>query len=219
MGPLTETVDGNKFIIVFTDYMTKWSEAFPMPDQKAETVAEILVEEIIFRYGAPRKLLSDQGTNFTSETIKAVSKIFNIARIMTTAYHPQCDGMVERFNRTLIGQLQNFVNKRQNDWDKYIAPCTFAYRNTPHSATGYTPFYLMYLGHNNMPEDLEWTPVVSQYMDEEDYVTVMKERLQEAWHTTGLRIKFYQEQYKDYYDRKTKLHKIKVGDKVMVFFL
>ena len=81
-----------------------------MPDQKAETIAQIFVEKIIFRYGVPQKLITDQGTNFLSDLLNAISKIFGILRIHTSPYHPQTDGMVERFNRTLVNMLSSYTN-------------------------------------------------------------------------------------------------------------
>ena len=67
IGPLYLTTNGNKYVLVFCDYLTKWAVAIPMSNQKAETVAKVFVEEIIFLYGTPKKLLTDQGSNFMSE--------------------------------------------------------------------------------------------------------------------------------------------------------
>ena len=84
IGPLPESVSGNKFILVFMDYFTKFAEAFAMTNQKAETIAEIFVEKIIFKYGPPRAILTDRGTNFLSNTIKRVNDLFGILKLNTT---------------------------------------------------------------------------------------------------------------------------------------
>ena len=94
---------------MFVDYLTKWVEAFAVSDQCAQTIARLLVEEVICRHGAPQKLLSDRGTNFMSELVAEVCRLMNIKNLNTSGYHPQTDGLVERFHRTLIGMLFKFV--------------------------------------------------------------------------------------------------------------
>ena len=91
VGPLPTTDLGNKYIIVFSDYLTKWPEAFAMRDQKADTIARIFVEEIVFRYGAPKKLLTDRGKNFLSNIIKEICELFKIMKLSTSPYRPQTD--------------------------------------------------------------------------------------------------------------------------------
>ena len=216
LGPLPLSRLGNKYIIVFSDYFTRWVEAYPMIDQKAETIAQIFVEKIVFRYGVPRKLLTDQGTNFLSDLLNSISKIFEITRIHTSPYHPQTDGLVERFNRTLAGMLSTYTNKDQDDWDVHIPYCLFAYRNAPHATTGETPFYLMYLRHSGMPEDIKWIAPQAQYLDVPDYKITMMERMKTAWDKAGLTMKYQQETMKEEYDRKTKDHKFEIGDRVLI---
>ena len=89
MGPLPES--GNKYLLIAMDYFSKWPEAYALPNQEATMVAEVLVKELVCRFGVPLYIHSDQGRNFESA-------VFNETR--TTPLHPQSDGMVERFNRT-----------------------------------------------------------------------------------------------------------------------
>ena len=98
----------------------------------------------------------------------------------------------------------------------HIPTCLFAYRNAVHANTGYTPFYLMYLRNSNMPVDIVFEPRTSQYIDVEDYLKIMKERMTEAWQKANLSIKYHQEQMKETYDKNTKNHNFKIGDKVML---
>ena len=79
------------YIIVFSDYGTRWVEAFPLQDATAKSVARIFLEEIIYRHGAPRELLSDQGKQFTGKLMEQLTKDLNIHQQKTTAYHPQMD--------------------------------------------------------------------------------------------------------------------------------
>ena len=96
------TYEGNQHAIVFMDYLTKWPEVFPSTDQKAETIARLLVEHVVARHGVPEQLLSDRGPNFLSELLREVCTLLGIEKINTSGYHPQTDGLVERFNRTVI---------------------------------------------------------------------------------------------------------------------
>ncbi|HBK71150.1 MAG TPA: hypothetical protein DDZ39_05755 [Flavobacteriaceae bacterium] len=216
MGPLPETTKGNKYILVFSDYFTKWPEAKALPDQKAQTIAKVFIEDIIFKYGAPSKLITDQGTNFLSEVMSEVNEFFKIDKHTTSAYHPQSDGLVERFNRTLEQMLSAYTNERQTDWDEYIAPCLFAYRNTVHESTKQTPFFLMFLREPKLPIDLTLVETKTCYMDEYNYVQDMKEKLKDVWTTAKLNMNFYQESYKEYYDRHISTPSFMVGDFVLL---
>ena len=106
LGPLTETTDGNRHLLVITDYATRWIEAFPTKDQKAATVAS--------RHGAPKVLHSNKGRQFLSVTMREVCGYFGNKQTNTTSYHPQCNGLTERFNSTLCQMLSMYVNTRSD---------------------------------------------------------------------------------------------------------
>ena len=110
LGPLPCTHSGNKYILIVADYFSKWVEAFPMPNQEACTVAELLIKEVVCRFGVPLLIHSDQGRNFESAVFTEMCQLLGIQKIRTTAHHPQSDGMVERFNRTIEDQLAKFVD-------------------------------------------------------------------------------------------------------------
>ena len=103
------TASGNRYIAVFMDYLTKWPEAFAIPDQKAETVVKLFVEQIVCRHSILEELLSDRGTNFLSSVIQEVCQLLNINKINTSGCHPQTDGLVEKFNSTLIQMIMYCV--------------------------------------------------------------------------------------------------------------
>ena len=143
MGPFKETIRGNRFVIVIGDYFTKWMEAYPVPNHKAETVATTLVDNFFSRFGIPQTLHSDQGRDFESKLFQAVCRILDIDKTRTTPWHPQSDGMVERFNRTLQTLLKQTIQQNQEDWDQQIAVCCMAYRSSVHDVTKKTPNMLM----------------------------------------------------------------------------
>jgi hypothetical protein len=141
---LSRTSSGNKYVVVFTDYLTKWVEAFPIRDMKAETIAKIFINEIISRHSAPSKLLSDQGKSFLNRLVQSICDYYKINKIKTTPYHPQCDGLVERFNKTLCKMLSAYSNSNQTNWDLYLPLVLFAYRTAEQSSTQESPFNLLY---------------------------------------------------------------------------
>ena len=86
------------------DYLTKWPEAFAIPEQKAKTIAPLFLEHIVCRHSIPEGLLSDRGANFLSKLIQEICKILGV-KINTSGYHPQTDGLVEKFNATLMSMI------------------------------------------------------------------------------------------------------------------
>ncbi|ROT62945.1 hypothetical protein C7M84_019191 [Penaeus vannamei] len=117
VGPFPVTTQGNRFICVVMDYFTKWPEAYALPDHEAETVAEALVNNFITRFGVPCELHSDQGREFESVVFQECCRLLGIKKTRTTALRPQSDGLVERFNRTLIHEVAKYCSSDQRDWD------------------------------------------------------------------------------------------------------
>ena len=136
---LPKTFDGNCYVVVFADYLTKWVEAFPTSDQKAETIAKLFVESVVSRHGVPEELLSDRGPNFLSELIQEICNLLGVKKISTSGYHPQCDGLVEKFNSTLIGMIAKSVENQANDWDRHLPYLLFSYRVSVQDSTKESP--------------------------------------------------------------------------------
>ena len=103
LGPLPETPRGNKYILVVTDYFTKWVEVFAVPDQTAVTCAEKILNEVVARFGTPLSLHSDQGRNYESVLFAELCVLLEIRKTRTSPGNPRCNGLTERFNRTLEG--------------------------------------------------------------------------------------------------------------------
>ena len=101
MGPLPPSVRGNRYILVITDLFAKWVEAFPLKETSSETLARVLLNEVICRFGTPEVLHSDQGKNLCSNLTQSLCDLLGFQRTNTTAYHPQGNEQTETFNRTL----------------------------------------------------------------------------------------------------------------------
>ena len=114
------TPDGYRYILVIADYFSKWTEAFPIKDQRADTVADVLVNKIILRFGMPFVIHSDQGREFENGLMKLLCSLLGCVKTRTAPYHPESDGMVERFNRTCLMMLSMFVNDRRDIWHELL---------------------------------------------------------------------------------------------------
>ena len=114
---------GNQYAVVFMDYLTKWPEVFAVPDQTAATIARLLVEEVVSRHGVLAEILSDRGRSFLSALMKEVETLLGFHKVNTSAYHPQTDGLVERYNRTLTAMLAKTAQGSGRDWDKRLPMC------------------------------------------------------------------------------------------------
>ena len=141
---LPKTSSGNRYIVVFQDLFSKWPFVFPVPDQQSIRIVRLLTERIFPIFGVPEALLSDRGANLLSHLMLDVCQALGIKKLNTTAYHPQGDGMVERFNRTLWAMLRKHAQDYGKQWDRYLHGLLWAYRNTPHESTGKCPSYLLF---------------------------------------------------------------------------
>jgi hypothetical protein len=144
VGPLPLTRHGNRFILTMCDTFTKWPEAVALPDQRASTIAQAVVDCIVANHGVPQKILSDQGANFESKLFHHLCRILGVRKLQTTAYHPQGNGLCERFNGTLSDIISTLVNHHGDDWDEVLGLALFHYRSKVHSAIGVSPFVMLY---------------------------------------------------------------------------
>lgn len=154
LGPLPQTPRKNQYILVIGDYFSKWTEAFPLPNQEACTVAKVLTEEWVCRFGVPRSLHSDQGRNFESTLFKELCDLLRMHKSHTSPYHPQSDGLIERFNRTLLDMLSFFVEDNQLNWDILMPYVMLAYCSSVHASTLFTPYRVVFGQEIVLPVDV-----------------------------------------------------------------
>ena len=135
---------GYRYILVVCDYFTKYTEAYPPKDKTVRSVADALMDIWLPRYGFPLFLHSDQGKEFDNAMIHKLSELLGTVKTKTTPYHPRSDGLVERFNRTLLAMLAMFVSQEHDNWDDLLPFMMLAYNTTVHTTTGFTPYRLVF---------------------------------------------------------------------------
>ena len=216
---LPKTTAGNKYVIVLQDFLTKWPMVYAAPDQKAQRIARLLAEELVPFCGVPEGVLSDRGTNLLSHLVQDVCRLLGIKKLNTTAYHPQCDGMVERLNRTLKAMLRKHASQFGTQWDTYLPGVLWAYRNTIHEATGEKPSFLLFGIDCRTPTEAALLPSSPlEPVDITDYHHQLVLSLSAAHQTAVDCVKKAQQKYKKFYDRKASNRSYQIGDWVLIKF-
>ena len=211
---------GHRYILTVVDYATRYPEAVALKNISTISVAEALVS-IFFRVGIPQEILSDQGTQFTSNLMKEVGRLLSMKQLTTTPYHPQCNGLVERFNGTLKTMLKRMCAERPKDWDRYIDALLFAYREAPQESLGFAPFEMLYGRSVNGPLQILrqlWTKEQDnpETRTTYQYVVDLRNRLQETWDMAHDELRRSQIRQKRHFDFRAKERTFKHGDQVLI---
>ena len=218
VGPLPRSRSGNRYVLVMCDYATRYLEAIPLKSIDAEHIAEKMIE-VFARVGVPREILTDQGSNFVSQLLAELYRLLQVKPIRTSPYHPQTDGLVERFNKTLKAMLRKTASEDGKDWDRMIPYLLFAYREVPQSSTGFSPFELLY-GRDvrGRLDVLKETWEAGQKSEESvvSYVMSTQQKLKEMAECVKENMLEKQDKQKQWYDVKARLREFKAGDPVLV---
>jgi transposase InsO family protein len=198
VGPIPQSANGLKYILVCTDYLSRYAITQATADCSAETAAKFLVECVLLRFGVPKLLLTDRGSHFMSNVFEAIASRCGITHITSTAYHPQCNGLTERFNATLVNSIATYVNQQQSDWDQFLPFATFAYNTAQQSTTSIEPFTLMYGRRPVLPFDRPTAP--SPISTPNDYYASLLQYLNYARTMAWRQTKKQQDIYKRSYD-------------------
>lgn len=143
-GPISPTSGDFKYILVCVDYFTRWCEAIPLAVNNAKSVANAFLTKIIARHGIPKKVITDEGGSVDSSQIRELTHYFGIEKQRSVAYKPSTDGMAERVIGTLKKMLAKYCSERGEKWHKFLPLVLMSYHASIHSATGYSPYYLMF---------------------------------------------------------------------------
>uniref|UniRef100_A0A2N9GEB7 RNA-directed DNA polymerase n=1 Tax=Fagus sylvatica TaxID=28930 RepID=A0A2N9GEB7_FAGSY len=144
IGPINPSSGGYIWILVATEYFSKWVEAVPLRKATGAAVANFIREHIITRFGIPHKIISDNGTPFVNKNVREVLEHYQIKHRRSTPYYPQGNGQAEATNRMLLRILSKMVFDYGKGWNSHLADTLWAYRGSTKTATGFTPFSLVY---------------------------------------------------------------------------
>lgn len=211
---------GHKFILTVVDWATRFPEAIPLRNIDSISVAEALVT-IFSRVGIPREILSDQGRQFVSDLMGEVHKLLATKPVFTAPYHPQSNGICERFNGVLKTILRKVCTNHPRQWHNYIAPALFAVREMPHGTLKFSPFELLYgrqvrgplsilrelWSNDELREDLRTTY---------QYVFDLRQRLEESARIAAQHADISGALYKQYFDKSTRRRRLNIGDEVLL---
>ena len=218
VGPLERTHAGNRYILVVCDYATRYPEAMALKSIDAESVAVKLVE-LMSRVGIPEEILTDQGSNFMSQLLAETYRMLGVHPIRTSPYHPQTDGLVERFNGTLKKMLKRCAGEDPRDWDALLPYLLFAYREVPQESTGFSPFELLYGRAVRGPLDVlreTWEASAKSPESVVSHVITIRERLQAMSEVARENLGAAQKKQKTWYDKQARERGFSVGEQVLV---
>ena len=145
---------GNRYVLVMVDCFTRWREACPLPDKTALSVADAFFQHIVCHFGMPMVIHSNQVQEFENKVMQELCLLCGSHKTRTTPYHPESDGLVERFNRTLLMMLAMFAGENRDDLDDLLLAVMMAYRSSVHESTGFSPYRLMFGEKCTLPMDV-----------------------------------------------------------------
>ena len=206
VGPLTRTTTGYHYILTVIDTATRYPVAIPLKRVDTQTTCDALLS-IFADFGTPEEVVHDNGGNFTAELMQQVMKTLGVHRIVTSPYHPEANGIIERFNGTLKKTLKK-AGSAEKTWDKWLSYVLHVIRITPHEATGYSPFELLFGRRAETPisslrRALE-EPQPDLPRPVEDYLKQLQSKMQLAQQVAGETDQHAKDASKIYQDHKKK---------------
>ena len=192
LGPLPESPSGYTHIVIFVDYFSRWAIARPLKSREGEldakTVARVLLDDVVCKHGRPQFLLSDRGSNFMSKLVLELLVMMGISKLNTTSYHPQTNGLVERFNGTIMSMLRSIVDVASQDWAEYVQMVVFAYNTSIQVTLQESPFFILHGRDPVLPGDTVLQHRDLLYGSTDEYINLLQDRLSVAWQNTILHL-------------------------------
>ncbi len=207
------------YILVVVDYATRYPEAIPLRKATAKTIAHELF--LLFsRVGIPTEILTDQGTPFMSRLMADLCQLLRVKHLRTTVYHPQTDGLVERFNQTLKQMLRRVAAEDRRDWDQMLPYVLFGIREVPQASTGFTPFELLFgrqrRGLLDVAKEAWEQQQPTPHRSLVEHVSEMSQRIDRIMPLVREHLAHAQQAQQRYYNRAAQPREFQTGDQVMV---
>ena len=214
---LEKCAGGYEYILVVIDHFTHFAQAYATTNKSAKTAAEKLSNDYIQRFGLPRRIHHDQGTEFENELFHNLKQLTGIERSRTTPYHPMGNAQCEQFNKTLLGMLRTMADNEKSRWKNHVNKMVFVYNCTRNDATGYSPYELLFGRKPRLPIDIIFgmtkTTVCKRYPAHlKDWENAMEQAYKIAAEKSGQCMKRGREAY----NRKATSSSLEQGDRVLV---
>ena len=214
---LEKSNSGHEYILVIMDHFTRFAQAYPTRNKAAKTVAEKVYNDFVLRFGFPVTLHHDQGAEFENKLFNSLQKLSNVKHSRTTPYHPEGNGQVERFNRTLLSMLRTLPDAYKSRWNEHINKVVHAYNSTRNDATGYSPFFLLFGRHARLPIDIIFdTGQQSPATSHPEYVKKWRRAMEEAYAIARERAQNNANRNKRRCDAKPQSIELQPNDRVLV---
>ena len=210
---LEKSSSGVENVLVMTDIFTKFTIAVPCRNQTAHTVAKGLVDHWFFKYGIPEKLHSDRGKCFEGKVIAELCKLYSIKKTRTSPYHPAGNAQCERYNRSMHNLLRTLSEEQKTKWPEFLPQLCFSYNCTPHTVTGFSPYFLLFGRHPQLSIDRLLGEQTGN--DQEDWVKSHRKKLEEAYKITNQKIEHKANKRRIKHNRKINTRQLEPGDRVL----
>lgn len=213
MGPLSFANNSHRYIISSIDYATKWAQACSVASVCTEQLCKFVNDEIISRHGIPEEIITDRGSQFTSQMFGTMLRNYGIKHILIPTAHAASNGLIEKFNGTLKKMIICYINNQQDNWVDFLQDVVFSYNTAVQHTTGYSPFKLLY---NREPKLIIDTKINFRRQDnllsqrERD---ISSRRVKEIVEN---RVQVQQRRQKKEYDKRHRKETFNLGDYVMV---
>jgi len=222
VGPINPpSSKGHRFILAATDYFSKWAEAIALKEVKAENVENFIRTNLIYRFGVPARIISDNGTNFKNRQIEKMCAKFKIKHHFSTGYNPSANGQAEAFNKVLCKLLKKVVSQNKRHWHEKLLETLWAYRTTTRTPTKMTPYSLVYGGEAVLPLEVQIASLRVAIREELNEDEPAKLRLKELDNLEEKRLQAlqnleaYQARMSRAFDKCVKRRSFKEGDLVL----
>ena len=198
----------------------RYPEAVALKSIDTEVVAEALIC-IFSRVGLPNEILCDNGSQFVSGLMKEVARLLSITWVCSTPYHPQSNGLCEKWNGSLKRMLKRMCAERTHDWDRYLEPLMFAYREAPQESTRFSPFELLYGRNVRGPMSISRELWTNELVEDEvknvyRYIFELRNRIEDTCNIAAQNLENAQTRHKKHFDKRTKVRTLIKDDKVLI---